>query len=51
MQSESGVSFLRQDWRGVTLNDQGRVVKLWLDERDLRGNIPLNWAAWGNWWN
>ena len=51
MQSESGVSFLRRGWRGVTLNDQGRVVKLWLDERDLRGNIPPQLGSLGNWWN
>ena len=47
MKSESGVSFLRRGWRGVTLNDQGRVVKLWLDERDLRGNIPRQLGSLG----
>ena len=50
MRSESGVWPLRRGWRGwrgVTLNDAGRVVKLWLDERDLRGNIPRQLGSLG----
>ena len=40
VKSESGIGIFRSGWRGVWLNSSGRVVKLWLDERDLRGNIP-----------
>ena len=47
MKSESGVWPLRRGWHGVTLNDAGRVVKLWLDERDLRGNIPRQLGSLG----
>ena len=47
MQSDSGVGFLRRGWRGVTLNSSGRVVKLWLDERDLRGDIPAALGSLG----
>ena len=45
MQSDAGIGPLRSGWRGVTLDAEGRVVKLWLDERDLRGDMP---AALGN---
>ena len=40
MSSDSGVRPFRRGWRGVTLDGNGRVVKLWLDERQLRGEIP-----------
>ena len=40
MRSDSGVGPFRSGWRGVTLDGNGRVVKLWLEERDLRGKIP-----------
>lgn len=33
-------SVFRPGWRGVTLDREGRVEKLWLDERQLRGDIP-----------
>ena len=47
MRSESGVGPFRSGWRGVTLDGQGRVVKLWLDERDLRGEIPAQLGSLG----
>lgn len=47
MQSDSGVGFLRRGWRGVTLDGNGRVVKLWLDERQLRGDIPKKLGSLG----
>ena len=42
MRSDNGlVGFLRRGWRGVSLDGNGRVEKLWLDERQLKGNIPV----------
>lgn len=40
MRSDRGSGLLRRGWRGVTLDGEGRVEKLWLDERQLRGDIP-----------
>ncbi len=47
MESDSGVGFLRRGWRGVSLDGDGRVVKLWLDERQLKGNIPRELGSLG----
>ena len=48
MQSDNGlIGPLRRGWRGVTLNSDGRVVRLWLDERDLRGDIPAALGSLG----
>ena len=48
MQSDNGLfGPLRRGWRGVTLDGEGRVVKLWLDERGLRGNIPPQLGSLG----
>ena len=40
VKSESGIGIFRSGWRGVWLNSSGRMVKLWLDERQLKGEIP-----------
>ena len=47
MRSDSGVGIFRRGWRGVTLNGEGRVVKLWLDERQLQGEIPPQLGSLG----
>ena len=47
MRSDSGVGIFRSVWRGVTLNGAGRVVKLWLDERQLQGEIPAQLGSLG----
>ena len=47
MRSDSGVGVFRSGWRGVTLDGQGRVVKLWLDERQLQGEIPPQLGSLG----
>ena len=47
MQSDSGVGPLRSGWRGVSLNSQGRVEKLSLDERSLQGDIPAALGSLG----
>ena len=47
MASDSGVGIFRSGWRGVTLNGAGRVEKLWLDERDLQGDIPRELGSLG----
>ena len=51
MKSESGVWPLRSGWRGVWLNSSGRVVKLWLDERQLKGRYRRSWPTSASWWN
>ena len=47
MQSDRGIGPLRSGWRGVTLDGDGRVVKLWLDERGLKGDIPPQLGSLG----
>ncbi len=48
MQSDNGLfGPLRRGWRGVTLDGNGRVVKLWLDERQLKGDIPAQIGSLG----
>ena len=48
MQSDNRlIEPLRQGWRGVTLDRNGRVVKLWLDERQLRGDLPKELGSLG----
>ena len=47
LQSDSGVGPLRSGWRGVSLNSQGRVEKLSLDERSLQGDIPAALGSLG----
>ena len=37
----------RNGWRGVTLDGAGRVTKLWLDERQLQGEIPAQLGSLG----
>ena len=48
MQSDNRrIEPLRSGWRGVILNGQGRVVELWLDGRELQGEIPPFLGALG----
>ena len=47
MRSDSGVGIFRSGWRGVTLDGEGRVVGLGLDERQLQGVIPAQLGSLG----
>ena len=43
----TGFGLLRRGWRGVELNSEGRLVKLGLDERQLKGGIPPQLGSLG----